>query len=92
MAIVAAPLAAQTDKPLVNPNIAADKELAALPHMSAALAQTIVSQRPFKTMVELNALLSTSSRNTARTSRSSSSAARSASTSTRPRWRDSSAT
>lgn len=60
MAIVAAPLAAQTDKPLVNPNTASEQELAALPHLNAALAKTIVSQRPFKTMVELNAQLARS--------------------------------
>lgn len=60
MAIVAAPLAAQTDKPLVNPNTASEQELAALPHLNAALAKTIVSQRPFKTMGELNAQLARS--------------------------------
>jgi DNA uptake protein ComE-like DNA-binding protein len=60
MAIVAAPLAAQTDKPLVDPNTATEQELAALPHLNAALAKTIVSQRPFKTMVELNAQLAKS--------------------------------
>jgi DNA uptake protein ComE-like DNA-binding protein len=58
--VVAAPLAAQTDKPLINPNTATEQELSAVPHMNAALAKTIVSQRPFKTMVELNALLSKS--------------------------------
>ncbi len=61
-AIVTVPLAAQTAAPieLVNPNVAAEKELAALPHMTAALAKTIVSQRPWKTMIQLNALLAKS--------------------------------
>ncbi len=57
-----APLAAQTTKPatLVNPNVAAEKELAALPHMNAALATAIVSQRPFKSMTQAHAVLSKS--------------------------------
>jgi DNA uptake protein ComE-like DNA-binding protein len=56
---VAAPTAAQTAKPdaLVNPNTATDKELATLPHLNGALAKALVSQRPFKTMIEVNALL-----------------------------------
>lgn len=59
-AVVAAPLAAQTEKPdaLVNPNVAAEKELAALPHLNGALATALVSGRPFKSMIEVNALLS----------------------------------
>ena len=58
-AVMTMPLAAQTTKPdaLVNPNVAPEHELAALPHMNATLAKVIVSQRPFKTMIELNALL-----------------------------------
>jgi DNA uptake protein ComE-like DNA-binding protein len=61
-AIVSAPLAAQPDKtaPLVNPNTASEQDLAALPHMNAELAKAVASQRPFKTMVELNAMLSKS--------------------------------
>ncbi len=61
-AVMTMPLAAQTPKPaaLVNPNVAAENDLAALPHMNATLAKTIVSQRPFKTMIELNALLAKS--------------------------------
>jgi DNA uptake protein ComE-like DNA-binding protein len=62
IAIMAASLAAQTDKPaaLVNPNVASETELSALPHLNAALAKTVVSQRPFKNMVELNAMLAKS--------------------------------
>ncbi len=62
MVAAAAPLAAQTPKPaaLVNPNVAAENELAVLPHLNATLAKTIVSGRPFKTMIELNALLAKS--------------------------------
>ena len=43
---------------LVNPDIASEKELLALPHMTAALAKGIREQRPFLNMADLNALLS----------------------------------
>ena len=61
-AVMTMPMAAQTTKPaaLVNPNVATETELAALPHLNATLAKTIVAGRPFKTMIELNALLAKS--------------------------------
>jgi DNA uptake protein ComE-like DNA-binding protein len=34
---------------LVNPDLASDKELLALPHITAALAKSIMEQRPFLT-------------------------------------------
>ncbi len=43
---------------LVNPDLTSEKELLALPHMTAALAKGIMEQRPFLSMTELNALLS----------------------------------
>jgi DNA uptake protein ComE-like DNA-binding protein len=43
---------------LVDPNVAAEKELAALPHMNAALVKGILDRRPFPGMIELNAFLS----------------------------------
>ena len=43
---------------LVNPDMASEKELLALPHMTAALARSIMEQRPFLNMADLNALLS----------------------------------
>ena len=43
---------------LVNPDLASEKELLALPHMTAALAKSIMEQRPFLGMTDLNALLS----------------------------------
>ena len=43
---------------LVNPDMASEKELLALPHMTAALAKGIREQRPFLNMADLNALLS----------------------------------
>jgi DNA uptake protein ComE-like DNA-binding protein len=43
---------------LVNPDLASEKEILALPHMTAALAKSIMQQRPFLSMTDLNALLS----------------------------------
>ena len=45
---------------LVNPDLAADKDLLALPHMNAALVKSIIEQRPFLNMHDLNALLAKS--------------------------------
>jgi DNA uptake protein ComE-like DNA-binding protein len=42
---------------LVNPNTATEQQLAAQAPLTAALAETIVARRPFKTNVELNTLL-----------------------------------
>jgi DNA uptake protein ComE-like DNA-binding protein len=43
---------------LANPDMASEKELMALPHMTAALAKSIIEQRPFLNMADLHALLS----------------------------------
>ena len=43
---------------LANPDMASEKELLALPHMTAALAKRIMEQRPFLHMADLHALLS----------------------------------
>ena len=51
---------AQSAQALVNPNTAIEKDLTALPHMTAALAKALTSARPFKTMVDVNAVLSKS--------------------------------
>ena len=45
---------------LVNPDLANEKELLALPHMNAAIVKTIIDQRPFLQMADLNALLAKS--------------------------------
>jgi len=42
---------------LVNPDLASEKELLALPHMNAAIVKSILEQRPFLQMAELNGLL-----------------------------------
>ncbi len=45
---------------LVNPDLAAEKDLLALPHMNAALVKSIIEQRPFPNMHDLNALMAKS--------------------------------
>ena len=45
---------------LVNPDLANEKELLALPHMNAAMVKSILEQRPFSRMADLNALLAKS--------------------------------
>ena len=45
---------------LVNPDLASEKELLALPHMNAAIVKSILEQRPFLQLADLNALLSKS--------------------------------
>lgn len=42
---------------LLNPDVASEKELLALPHMNAVLVKSIIEQRPFLNMLDLNALL-----------------------------------
>jgi len=59
LALLALPAVAQVPgKPgLVDPNRAAESELAQLPNMTPAIAQNMVARRPFKTPVELNRFL-----------------------------------
>jgi DNA uptake protein ComE-like DNA-binding protein len=45
---------------LIDPNIAAEKDLLALPHMNAAVVKGIMDRRPFLSMTDLNAFLSQS--------------------------------
>jgi len=42
---------------LVNPDLASEKDLLALPHMNAAIVKSILEQRPFLQMADLNTLL-----------------------------------
>lgn len=42
---------------LVNPDLASEKELLALPHMNAALVKSVIEQRPFMNMTSLHGLL-----------------------------------
>lgn len=45
---------------LVNPDLASEKELLALPHMNATIVKSIMDQRPILSMREFNALLAKS--------------------------------
>lgn len=45
---------------LVNADLASEKDLLALPHMNAAIVKSILEQRPFMQMADLNALLAKS--------------------------------
>jgi len=45
---------------LVNPDLASEKDLLALPHLNAAVVKSILEQRPFLKMADLHALLSKS--------------------------------
>ena len=59
MAAVSGALQAQLGRQqgLIDPNVAAEKELLALPHMTAPVVKSILAKRPFRNVVELNALL-----------------------------------
>jgi DNA uptake protein ComE-like DNA-binding protein len=57
--VLSAALSAQVGnrKNVLDANTVSEKELVALPHMTAALAKTIVDQRPFASIKDLDALL-----------------------------------
>ena len=57
--VLSATAHAQGVKPatLLNPNVVSEADLAKLPHLTPALAQTIVSRRPFRDMRPFNTLL-----------------------------------
>ena len=42
---------------LVDPNVASEKELAMVPHITPQIAKVIIARRPFKTVTELDAVL-----------------------------------
>lgn len=42
---------------LIDPNVATEKELLALPHMNATLVKGVMEQRPFLSVTDLNAFL-----------------------------------
>jgi len=57
LALLAMPVGAQVGKGLVNPNMAAENELVQLPHMTPAIAQSMIARRPFATVIDLNKFL-----------------------------------
>jgi len=56
VAAVAVPRA-QVGKGLLDPNVAAEKELVALPHMTPAIVKAMIDKRPFMSVTDLNAFL-----------------------------------
>ena len=48
---------AQVGKGLLDPNVAAEKELVVLPHMTAAIVKAMIDKRPFMSITELSAFL-----------------------------------
>jgi DNA uptake protein ComE-like DNA-binding protein len=56
LAVLAAPVVAQVGK-LIDPNAAPESELAQLPFMTPAIVTSMIAQRPFKTVIELNKFL-----------------------------------
>lgn len=48
---------AQVAKGLLDPNIATEQELAALPHLTPAIAKALIGKRPFLSALELDAFL-----------------------------------
>jgi DNA uptake protein ComE-like DNA-binding protein len=54
--VLAALAGAQVGK-LIDPNAAAESELAQLPFMTPAIVKSMLEQRPFKTVLELNKFL-----------------------------------
>lgn len=55
--LIGAALHAQVGKGLIDPNVAAEKELLSLPHMTPALVKGLLDKRPFMSITELNAFL-----------------------------------
>lgn len=59
--VLASGASAQVGKSeLINPDLASEKELLALPHMNAGLVKSVVEQRPFMNMASLHGLLTKS--------------------------------
>src|SRR5688572_33502508 len=58
VALFAAPAAsAQVAKGLVDPNVASEKELLSLPHMTAPIVKALLGRRPFLSVTDLQAFL-----------------------------------
>ena len=55
------PSSAQVGKGLIDLNSAPEKELSALPHVTPAIVKGLLGQRPFATIVEANAYLTSQS-------------------------------
>lgn len=56
-AVMATAVTAQVGKGLMDANVAGEKELLALPHMTAAIVKGLLERRPFMSITDLNAFL-----------------------------------
>lgn len=56
-AFVAANTHAQVGKGLLDPNVASEQELSALPNMTPAIVKAMIAKRPFMTVLDLNTFL-----------------------------------
>jgi DNA uptake protein ComE-like DNA-binding protein len=54
---VSTALLAQVGKGLLDPNVAAEKDLLGLPHMTPAIVKSLMEKRPFASATDLNAFL-----------------------------------
>jgi DNA uptake protein ComE-like DNA-binding protein len=57
LTVLAMPVGAQVGKGLIDPNTAAESELAPLPHVTPAIVKGLLERRPFKTVIDLNKFL-----------------------------------
>ena len=48
---------AQVGKGLIDPNVAAEGDLQALPHMTPAIVKSLLEKRPFMSVLDLNSFL-----------------------------------
>src|SRR5262245_20892100 len=55
--LLGAALHAQVGKGLIDPNVASEQQLTALPHMTPAIVKAMIEKRPFMSPTELNAFL-----------------------------------
>ena len=55
--LAASGASAQVAKGLVDPNVASEKELLSLPHMTAPIVKTLLERRPFLSATDLQAFL-----------------------------------
>jgi len=59
--LIAGSAHAQVAKGLLDPNVATEQELSALPHMTPAIAKALIGKRPFLNALELDAFLASQS-------------------------------
>lgn len=55
--LVSTGVSAQAGSGLLDPNVAAEKDLLSLPHMTPAIVKGVLDRRPFMSITELNAFL-----------------------------------